>query len=159
MLSQTFLFWVRFLTVLLQLNHLRAVIDRRRRRLLAFRRQQVVQRIVHPLSIFAADTPNMFAKKKKNTRSASTLPTFTYFTRRLVACPLLWKRLAHPCRTRRCPSSFANRNQAKTLAETAVLQRQTYSARPLTASESVGTVKEALTLTIEPNRTVLTRFG
>ena len=46
MLSQTFLFWIMFLAVLLQLNHLRSVIGRRRRRLLSFRRQQVVQRIV-----------------------------------------------------------------------------------------------------------------
>ena len=55
MLSQTFLLWVRFLAVLLQLKHLCSVIDRRRRRLLASRRQQLAQRIVHPLCIFAAD--------------------------------------------------------------------------------------------------------
>lgn len=40
------MFLVRFLAVLLQLHLLRSVIGRRRRRLMAFRRQQVVQRVV-----------------------------------------------------------------------------------------------------------------
>ena len=110
----------------------------------------MVQRIVHPLSIFAVDNPNMFAK---NTLSASTLPTtFAYFIRRLVACPLLWKQhvLVEP---------GAVHLRSRMLTKTTVLRRLAYSAHPLMASETVGTVKEALALTIEPNRTMLTRFG
>ena len=102
-------------------------------------------------------------RSRKSTRSPSTLPTtFAYFKRRLVACPSLWKRLARPCRSRRCPSSFTNRSRAKTLAETAVLRRLTYSARPLTASKTVGTVKEVFSYThdrTEPNRADPVRFA